>query len=303
MFLSLTESQAVNAIARVLYEFLPGKPHPYADPNISFEGVAKKLGMAQFWTGGSKLPAITTLLEQTLEHRREQFSDLVLEIVRRGLVYRNQKGNPITRQEIQELNQLIVKVRFKIPELWDANFLNSLANAQPQTQHGGNTGITDYAIFKTELLALTQLKPQARGFAFEKYLQDIFSGFGLAPRSAFRLVGEQIDGSFQLNNNTYLVEAKWHDTPTPQADLLIFQGKVEGKARWTRGVFISYNGFTQDGLTAFSRGRATNIIGVNSQDIYFMMEKEVSLAEVLTRKLRWAAETGDFYVSVFDLFQ
>ncbi|WP_344397173.1 hypothetical protein, partial [Streptomyces asiaticus] len=30
------------------------------------------------------------------------------------------------------------------------------------------------------------------------------------PKGAFRLKGEQIDGSFLLNNETYLVEAKWH---------------------------------------------------------------------------------------------
>jgi hypothetical protein len=46
---------------------------------------------------------------------------------------------------------------------------------------------------------------------FEGFLNELFAGFGLAPRGAFRLVGEQIDGSFRLHGQTYLVEAKWHD--------------------------------------------------------------------------------------------
>jgi len=41
----------------------------------------------------------------------------------------------------------------------------------------------------------------------------MFQSFGLAPRVDFRLVGEQIDGSFKLNGQTYLVEAKWHGRP------------------------------------------------------------------------------------------
>jgi hypothetical protein len=40
MSLSLVESQTVNKITSLLYDFLPGKPHPFADQEISFEGVA-----------------------------------------------------------------------------------------------------------------------------------------------------------------------------------------------------------------------------------------------------------------------
>lgn len=38
--------------------------------------------------------------------------------------------------------------------------------------------------------------------------KELFHAFALAPPSQFRLVGEQIDGSFDLSNTTYLVEAK-----------------------------------------------------------------------------------------------
>ena len=87
--LSLAESQAVNEIAELLYSFLPGTAHPYADRDISFQGVSASIGLHHLWRGGSKLPAITTLLEKTLEMHRGKFCNLILEIVRRGLVYRN----------------------------------------------------------------------------------------------------------------------------------------------------------------------------------------------------------------------
>jgi hypothetical protein len=66
-------------------------------------------------------------------------------------------------------------------------------------------------------------------------------------------------------------------------------------------LFISDCGFSQDGLTAFSRGRSTNIIGMTGQDIFFILEGAMSLVDVINRKARHAAETGEFFISVFDL--
>ena len=58
---------------------------------------------------------------------------------------------------------------------------------------------------------------------------------------------------------------------------LIFREKVESKAAWSRGLFVSYSGFTQDGLTAFSRGRSTNFIGMDGRDLYFILDGQLSL--------------------------
>jgi len=46
------------------------------------------------------------------------------------------------------------------------------------------------------LMGLASLAPSPRGCAFEKYLKQLFDAFGLEARAPFRLVGEQIDGSF-----------------------------------------------------------------------------------------------------------
>jgi hypothetical protein len=95
---------------------------------------------------------------------------------------------------------------------------------------------SDLAKLREELLSISNLEPQQRGFAFEKFLNELFPLFDLAPRNSFRLVGKQIDGSFQLNADTYLVEAKWQAKPTAQDDLLIFRGKVEAKSTWAQGL-------------------------------------------------------------------
>jgi hypothetical protein len=157
------------------------------------------------------------------------------------------------------------------------------------------------ATLKNELLGLVQLEPHQRGFRFEKFLKNLFEAYGLAPQASFRLVGEQIDGSLQIGDDTYLLEAKWNKDLTSHDDLLVFREKVKSKATWARGLFVSYSGFGQEALNAFARGRATNLIGLTGQDLNFILDGEISLPEALLKKARKATETGDFYVSVFDL--
>lgn len=106
-------------------------------------------------------------------------------------------------------------------------------------------------------------------------------------RSPFRNTGEQIDGSFMLANEIYLVEAKWHKEPTGVGDLFAFHGKLD-KAAWTRGLFVSFNGFTGEGLMAF--GTAKRMICLTGRDIYDALDREIPLPAVLERKVRGAAE-------------
>jgi hypothetical protein len=126
--------------------------------------------------------------------------------------------------------------------------------------------------------------------------------YDLDPRRSFRLIGEQIDGSFQLRQEIYLLEAKWQDPRTAQADLLTFAGKVEGKAQWSRGLFLSYSGFSEDGLQAFARGRRTSIICMDGLDLTHVLSGRLDLVEVIERKKRRAAETGSAFVPVRELF-
>jgi hypothetical protein len=154
---------------------------------------------------------------------------------------------------------------------------------------------------KQRLMEISQLEPHKKGFAFEKFLNDLFDAHKLAPRESFRITGEQIDGSFELSSDVYLLEAKWQAKQTSPDDLLVFRRKVESKSTWTRGSFVSDSGFTEDGLTAFSKGKATNIIGMTGQDLFFILSGEISLQDAISLKARRAAETGEFYVSVYDL--
>ena len=171
---------------------------------------------------------------------------------------RGRSSTPLTREEIVELNRLLLGVSFKIPELHSPAFLDSLPTASPPAPAAAATPrLVEEAVYvdlQRHLIALSGLEPQARGYAFEEFLSKAFAAFGLAPRSGFRNTGEQIDGSFVLHYHTYLVEAKWQNSKTDAADLRAFAGKVRDKVAWSRGVFISNSGFTDVGPKPLDEG-------------------------------------------------
>ncbi|EAM4449097.1 DUF3644 domain-containing protein [Salmonella enterica subsp. enterica serovar Pomona] len=155
-----------------------------------------------------------------------------------------------------------------------------------QVWHG-----VDWLSLIAEMNEMKSLPPHQRGFRFEAWLAELFSIFKLAPRSSFRNTGEQIDGSFRLNDDFYLLEAKWHQSRTPAADLHVFEGKLSTRAKWARGVFISWMGFTDGGLTAFGKGK--RVICVSGYDLYHSLSHGIALPDLLDAKLRHAAETGE----------
>jgi len=159
---------------------------------------------------------------------------------------------------------------------------------------------TQLELLMQELLRITVLEPHARGFAFEKFLKDLFDVYGMVARGSFRLIGEQIDGSFVLADQPYLLEARWQSGQTGAADLHAFNGKAVGKADWTRGLFISQSGFTEPGLEAFGKGK--RLICMDGLDLADALRRGLHLQDVLLAKVRRAGETGAPFVRVRDLF-
>jgi hypothetical protein len=210
---------------------------------VSFKSVAEKVGVGDLWQAGSKLPMITALLQQTLEQRRGLFEKLILEIVLASLTYRNKERNPIKPSEIEKLNEHLLDVGFKFPDLWGPEFIESLRFdsagrakqrvdeilvREKQRVVDQSRRSADLREIKEQFFGLHgEASPQKAGLLFEKILNSMLSLHGLAPREPFRIAGEQIDGSFDLDHETYLVEAKWEKRPVAEAPLLIFRGKIE----------------------------------------------------------------------------
>jgi hypothetical protein len=309
MTLPLKQSRAIADMAELLYGFLPGSGNPKWTGHVSFKTVAERVGVGDFWQPGSKIPMITGLLERTLDLRRGRFERLVLEVVRAGLIYRQKRGSPVTPEEIDKLNGLILEVGFKFPHLWDPDFKASLhadgtARARQHMEHAlqqeklrvtqRTNRSSELEALKREFFALhNDENRQNAGLQLEKVLNRLFDLHNLSPREPFRVTGEQIDGSFELDHEVYLLEAKWHQDPIPEGDLLVFRGKMEGKSKYTRGVFVAVNGVSKGAAIAITQGKQPSFFIINGYDLTMLLEDYLDLPEFLRKRQRLLAEEGE----------
>jgi hypothetical protein len=191
-----------------------------------------------------------------------------------------------------------------------AEFAQLLRRLEGRLQTSGTGVVTSEPVLNVDLdrsralrdrlMEVSCLGPQPRGYAYERFLRELFDAHGLSGRASFRLIGEQIDGSFELGGATYLLEAKWQGLQVGAADLRSFNAKVEDKSAWARGLFVSDSGFTEEGLTAFGRGKS--LVCMDGLDLYEMLDRGLSFSEVMTKKVRRAAETGSPFIRVRELF-
>jgi hypothetical protein len=155
---------------------------------------------------------------------------------------------------------------------------------------------------KEEFFQLAEQRDRnAAGLTLEKLLNQLFGLFGLQPRQPFRVVGEQIDGSFQLDAETYLLESKWEKDPLPEAHLLVFKGKIEGKSPFTRGVLIALNGVSGPAREAITRGKAARFFAVDGHDLLMILSEEIGLTDFLRMRMRLLAEEGSVCVPFSEL--
>ena len=101
-------------------------------------------------------------------------------------------------------------------------------------------------------------------------------------------------GHLKWMGSHFLLEAKWEQSPIGARELRYFKGQIESKLHNTLGLFISINGFTEDGVMAVQRARP-NLILMDGEELSAVLEGLVDLQELLHRKLRYAAQTGSIY--------
>jgi hypothetical protein len=141
---------------------------------------------------------------------------------------------------------------------------------------------------------------QSRGFELERVMYELFELFDLDPKASFKNLGEQLDGAFSLDGTEYLFEAKWQKELVNKADLAIFSDKVRTKLENTLGIFLSINGFSPDGVLAHQAGGAS-IFLLDGGDLMAVLEERIDFTSLLLRKKRHAAQTGNIYLSYYQM--
>jgi len=142
---------------------------------------------------------------------------------------------------------------------------------------------------------------QERGYRLEAILKQLFELFDLDPKASFKIEGEQIDGAFTFDGADYLFEAKWQNELVRANALDSLASKVQRKLDNTLGLFLSVNGFSTDGITAHSLGRKVVVL-MDGSDVMAVLDGRIEFPELLKRKRRHAAQTGEIYIRYLDMF-
>lgn len=148
---------------------------------------------------------------------------------------------------------------------------------------------------KTEFQILSRYEGshQDRGLKFEQWLTNLLNLFGLNPRGPYNWTSDQIDGAFEFNTDSYILEAKWLRGPVARKEADIFKSKLERKNKNTLGLFISVNGFTSDFKDEYKE--RSDFITIDGSDLMAVLDGRISLTELLAAKKRHVSETGDCY--------
>lgn len=134
---------------------------------------------------------------------------------------------------------------------------------------------------------------QERGILLEKVLNQLFKTTGVLVREDFRRVSttgigviEQIDGVIQFDGHIYLVEMKWLKNPVTVGDISQHIVRVVNRGS-SRGIFISYSGYTRPAIEVCKESLSNAVIVLCTlEEFVFLLRKEASLEEFLTRKIQ-----------------
>ncbi len=144
------------------------------------------------------------------------------------------------------------------------------------------------------------LAPIPRGYKFEEILRDLNELFDLDPRASYKITGEQIDGAFSLDNTEYIIEAKWHTPLIGHIPIGTFIDKINTKLENTLGLFISHSSFTE---TAITKANQKNIILMDGEDLVSVLENKIDYLELLRKKKKHAAQTGNSFYKAKDIIK
>jgi hypothetical protein len=140
---------------------------------------------------------------------------------------------------------------------------------------------------------------QERGYAFERFLADLFKASDLDYRGSYKVGAQQIDGAFKHGGRDYLVEARWREEPPAANDLFTFAMKATGKLDGTLGLFITMVPPRDEVLVDVAKA-SRNVLIMDGSDLALILEGRLTLPEALEFKRRRAAQEGILFSSLAD---
>lgn len=83
--------------------------------------------------------------------------------------------------------------------------------------------------------------------------------------------------------------------------MVVFNEKVSSKSGFTRGLFISFAGYSSDAVETFCNGREVKIVLMTVQELAVALTREMDISTVIWNKVRALAEEGNYNKLVFEM--
>jgi hypothetical protein len=253
------------------------------------------------WTENTKYESVSQLVDR-MSKRQDMFQTDLLKLVQETgnmndfshLEYWDDSGD-----KIEKAKTAVRKLRNQAKGYFDTiEELKKAERRREENQEKLKSSISyqqKLDELKTKFFEIAaNSNPQQKGFQFEKFLNELFMFFDLDPKSSFKIVGEQIDGSFTFDNTDYLLEAKWQEQEIRASDLYTFGGKIQGKLKNTLGLFVSLGPYSKE-CTETQNPSTKAMILMDGMDLMQVLEGRIRLNELILIKRRHASQTGNIY--------
>ncbi|GGP72591.1 restriction endonuclease [Saccharothrix coeruleofusca] len=146
-----------------------------------------------------------------------------------------------------------------------------------------------------ELRDRPHMTPQRRGQQFNGLIADLFTCFGLTAKPDQQGDAGEIDVTFGVGNQRFILEAKWVDKRTPIDPIAKLQRRLDQRMRNVTGVFLSMSGYTPGALTGVDKGRQLDVLLLDQEHWEAMLFGLVPPTEMIDLLTDVASYQGQAY--------
>lgn len=184
----------------------------------------------------------------------------------------------------------------------DRDILPASTALPAAAERRGNTEALDragLAALRDEYLGLLGPRPpEAPGAALARLLQRLIRSLRSDAEITIEVTGDcHVDGAVTLHGAKYLFLGRWQQHPVSYDQLMTFHRSLLVRPEDIPGLFLAINGFAPYAVALCSPS-GTEMILADGSDLLAVLEGELTLAQLLDRKRRHAAETGEIFLPI-----
>lgn len=145
---------------------------------------------------------------------------------------------------------------------------------------------------------------QERGNRFQDLMNRIFKYYCEDSKGDFRRTGEQIDGLFYFEKHWWYVEVRWKEQKASAGDVSILRDRARSAFGGdTKGLFISFNGFTDECKQSMVGKGDERVILMDGYDLRCVLDCQIAFDVLLAEKQADVVQSKRPFVSATEIIQ